>query len=450
VITINPSARDIAAQMDADFKKTGKLAGRLHCVPVVVKDNYNTVDMPTTAGNLLFKDVKPTIESTVTRKLREAGAIILMKANMHEFAMSGTTVSSLGGQTKNPYDLTRTPGGSSGGTGAAIASNFAAVGFGTDGVNSIRSPASANSLVGVRPTKGLVSHAGVMSASTTQEVVGPITRSVGDAAILLDVVAGYDPAEAPTARSVGHIPKSFTDSLDPKGLSGVRIGVLKNFMGTEPIHEEVNAAMANALKAFKQAGATIVEIDDPFFDADRFNRDNDVTKWEFKTLFNDYLKTLGDRAPVKNLSEVIASGKYHKPSLEKFLVATDGLEAPAQDNEYLARLSKIDGLRDHLLAQMAQQKVDVVVYPEQKRLVVPVTELNQADRTGILAAMTGFPVVTVPMGFSKPSSAAPIGVPIGMDILGRPFTEALLIKVAYGFEQATKVRKPPRSAPTLR
>ncbi|MFB9266560.1 amidase family protein [Bradyrhizobium erythrophlei] len=449
-IAINPAALDIAARMDADFKRTGKLVGPLHCVPVAAKDNYNTIDMPTTGGNLLLKDVKPTVESTVTRKLREAGAIILMKTNMHEFALSGTTVSSLGGQTKNPYDLTRTPGGSSGGTGAAVASNFAAVGLGSDTVNSIRSPASANSLVGFRSTKGLISRAGVMPTSTTQDVVGPITRSVADAAVMLDLIAGYDPGDAATARSIGKIPKSFSTSLDPKGLFGVRIGVLKNFIGAEPLHEEVNVALRNALSALEQAGATIVEIDDSFFSTDAFNRDYDVQKWEFKTQFDGYLKGLGDKAPVKNLNELIVSGKYHKPSLEKFLVATDALEAPAQENEYLSRLSMIDGLRDHLLGRMAQQKVDVVVYPEQKRLVVPIGELNQADRTGILAALTGFPAVTVPMGFSKPSSTAPIGVPIGLDILGRPFTEALLFKVAYGFEQATKVRKPPQSVPALR
>jgi Asp-tRNA(Asn)/Glu-tRNA(Gln) amidotransferase A subunit family amidase len=450
VITVNRAARELAARMDAEFRKTGKLSGPLHCIPVAVKDNYNTTDLPTSAGNILFKDVMPPTESTVTRKLRDAGAIILAKTNMHELALSGTTVSSIAGQTKNPYDLARTPGGSSGGTGAAVASNFAAVGLGSDTVNSIRSPASANSLVGFRPTKGLISRAGVVPVSETQDVVGPITRSVADAALMLDVIAGYDPADPASARGVGKTPKSFTAYLDPKALADARIGVLKSFLGTKSEHEEVNAAMADAVGAFRMAGATVVEIDDPFFDTGALNNDYDVQKWEFKILFNAYLKTLGDAAPVKNLSALIASGKYHKPSLEKFLASADAFEAPYEEKEYLARLSRIDGLRDRLLGRMAQHNVDAIVYPLQKRLVVPIGELNQADRNGILAAMTGFPALTVPIGFSKPDATAPIGVPIGMDILGRPFDEAKLIGIGYAFEQATRMRKPPQGVPALK
>jgi amidase len=450
VITVDQAALGLAARKGAEFKSTGKLSGPLHCVPIVVKDNYNTLDMPTTAGNELFRGFRPPTESTVTRKLRDAGAILLAKTNMHEFALSGTTVSSIAGQTKNPYDLTRTPGGSSGGTGVAVASNFAAVGLGSDTVNSIRSPASANSLVGFRSTKGLVSRAGVVPVSETQDVVGPITRTVADAATMLDVISGYDPSDPSSARGVGRAPKPYAAALDPQGLSGARIGVLKSFLGTRPEHDEVNAAMGSAVNALKHAGATVVEIDDPFFDTNALNNDFDVQKWEFKTQFNDYLKTLGDGAPVKNLNELLASGKYHKPSLEKFLTASDAFETPYQEKDYLLRLAKIDGLRDRLLGRMAQQQVDVVIYPMQKRLVVPIGELNQADRNGILAAMTGFPALTVPIGFSRPSETALEGVPIGMDILGRPFSEMELIKIGYAFEQATKVRKPPQSMPPLR
>lgn len=448
VITVNPKAREIAAKQDEDFAKTGKLAP-LACIPVAVKDNYNTTDLPTTGGNLLFKDTIPSQESAVTSRLRAAGAIILMKTNLHEFALSGTTVSSLGGQTLNPYDLTRTPGGSSGGTGAAVAANFAAVGLGTDTVNSIRSPSSANSLVGFRTTKGLVSRAHVIPVSSTQDVVGPIARSVSDVAAMLDVLVGYDPADPVTARAIGHIPSSYTEALNAAGLKGARIGVLKSFVGKEPIHAEVTAAFDKAVEAFKAAGATVVEIDDSFFDAGTFNRDYDVQKWEFKLLFNAYLASLGDRAPVKSLTDLIASGKYDKQTLEKFLTASNAIENPEQEKEYLARLAKLDDLRDRLLNHMAKNELDAVIYPEQMRLVVPITETNQADRTGILAALTGFPAITVPMGFSKPDQNAPIGVPIGLDMIGRPFTEPLLIKYAYAFEQATKARRPPQSTPPL-
>jgi amidase len=450
VITMNQDARKVAARLDAQFKKTGKLAGPLHCVPVAVKDNYNTTDLPTSGGNILLKDSKPKTESAVTARIRDAGGIILMKTNLHEFALSGTTMSSRAGQTKNPYDLTRTPGGSSGGTGAAVASSFAAVGLGSDTVNSIRSPASANSLVGFRTSKGLVSRAGVMPVSSTQDIVGPLGRTVADVAVVLDVISGYDPADAVTAAAYGRPAPKFAASLDRNALKGARIGVVKALQGTQPIHQEVNAAMVNAVAAMKKAGATIVEIDDPALDADAIGRDMDVQKYEFKPLFNEYLKSLGEGAPVADVHALIASGQYHQPSLAKFLASSDAFASGLTEPDYLARLAKIDALRTHLLATMAEKKVDFLVYPMQKRLVVPITELNQADRNGIVAGVTGFPAIDVPMGFSAPSDVAPLGVPMGMDILGRPFDDARVLKIAYAFEQATHARKTPRSTPALK
>jgi amidase len=448
ILTINPQARETAAHLDAQFAKTGELTGPLHGIPVTVKDNYNTTDMPTSGGNMLFKDVVPSTESAVTRKLREAGAIILAKTNMHEWALAGITISSLGGQTKNPYDLTRTPGGSSGGTGAAVAANFATVGLATDTMNSIRSPASANSLVGFRSTKGLVSRAGVIPVSHTQDVVGAITRSVEDAAIMLDVMAGFDPDDPVTARGVNHIPHSFIDHLDVDGLRGARIGVLTGFLGKEGIHAEVNTVMAGALDAFRSAGASVIEIADPMFDSEAILRDCDVQAWEFKTLFNDYLTSLGDRAPVANLRELIASGRYHKP-LEAFLVATDALETPGDEHEYLARLARIEQLRERVLLLMATHDIEALVYPLQKRLVHKIGDPYQSERTGILAGVTGFPAVTAPAGFSPPDANAPLGVPVGLDILARPFEDSRLIRIAYAFEQATKFRRPPSSTPPL-
>lgn len=450
VITLNPDARDIAAKLDAEFRKTGKLVGPLHCIPFAVKDNYNTTDLPTSGGNILLKDSKPSVESTVTQRVRAAGGIVLLKANMHEFALGGTTVSSRQGQTKNPYDLTRTPGGSSGGTGAAVAANFVTVGLGSDTVNSIRSPSSANSLVGFRTTKGMVSRAGVMPVSSTQDVVGPLGRSVADVATVLDVIAGYDPADPVTARDVGKVPVSFKSELSDMGLRGARIAVLKGFLGTGEEHQEVNAAMANAVAAMKKAGATVVEIDDSYFDSDKFNKELDVQKYEFKPLFNDYLKSLGDTAPVASVHELIATGKYHQPSLGKFLASSDAFEAPYEEKDYLERLVKMEALKDRLLADMAAQNVDFVVYPLQKRLVVPISEPDQKDRNGILAGVTGFPAIDVPVGFSAPTQTAPLGVPIGMDILARPFDDARLIKVAYAFEKATHERKQPESVPVLK
>ena len=230
VLTVNPSALEIAADMDARHASSPSAVGPLHCVPVVLKDNYDTADLPTTGGSVTLAESIPRDDAFVVQRLREAGALVLAKANLTELARGGTTLSSLGGQTKNPYDLTRTPGGSSGGTGAAIAANFAAIGTGSDTGQSIRSPASAGSLVGLRPTRGLVSRDGIIPLSTTQDAAGPITRTVEDAARMLDAIAGHDPNDPITAFSLDTIPDSYTHSLNRDGLAGARMGVLVDFL----------------------------------------------------------------------------------------------------------------------------------------------------------------------------------------------------------------------------
>src|SRR5208283_5144002 len=227
VIFLNPRALDEAAALDEHFRRTGKFVGPLHGIPVLLKDNVNTNDIPTTGGSLSLAGYTPVTDAAITQKLRSAGAIILAKVNLHEFAIWGETISSQGGQTLNPYDLTRTPGGSSGGTGVAVAANFCTAGTGSDTVNSIRSPASANALVGIRPTKGLLSRAGIMPVSETQDAIGPIARTVADAARLLQVMAGYDPNDPSTAWSVGNTPTDYASFLKQNGLRDARIGVLK-------------------------------------------------------------------------------------------------------------------------------------------------------------------------------------------------------------------------------
>lgn len=447
ILALNPNALAEADRLDAAYAKSGPI-GPLHCIPIVLKDNYNTADLPTTGGSASLAGAQPKADAFVVAKLRKAGAIILGKSNMHEFALSGTTVSSLGGQTLNPYALTRTPGGSSGGTGVAVAANMCVAGTGSDTVNSIRSPASANALVGIRPTKGLLSRAGIMPVSETQDAVGPIARTVADAARLLEVMAGYDKDDPSTAWSMGNAPQSYMSFVRPGGLRGIRIGVLKVMFGNAPEHQVVNAVMANALAAMKKAGAELIDVDAPALDAAKLNANNDVQKYEFKALMNTYLASIPN-APAKTLSAIIASEKFHKPSLEKFLASAEGYESGMEDPDYKERLIRNQRSRQELISVMAEHRLDALVYPLQKRLVVPLTELNQADRNGILASVTGFPVITVPAGFSAPSAEAPLGVPIGMDILGRPWSEGRLIQIAYGFEQATHYRKPPGSAPPL-
>jgi amidase len=447
ILTLNQKALTEADRLDAELAR-GAAMGPLYCAPLVLKDNYNTADLPTTGGSASLAGMQPPTDAFVVARLREAGAIILGKTNMHEFALSGTSVSSLGGQTLDPYDLTRTPGGSSGGTGAAVAANFAIAGTGSDTVNSIRSPASANALVGIRPTKGLVSRGGIMPVSETQDAIGPIARSVADAARLLEVMAGFDPSDPATAWSVGNTPTGYVQFLKADGLRGGRIGVLKTMFGSGPEHQEVNTVMAAAIAAMKSAGADVVEIDAPALDASRLGADNDVQKYEFKALINAYLSTIPN-APAKSLVEIIASGKFHKPSLEKFLASAEGFANGADEPDYKERLLRNQRTRQVLISVFAEHRLDAVIYPLQRRLVVRLSELNQADRNGILASVTGFPAITVPAGFSAPTASAPLGVPVGMDMLGKPWNEGRLIELAYGFEQAVRARKPPKSTPAL-
>ena len=445
ILGLNPNALTEADRRDADYARSGPV-GPLHCIPLVLKDNYNSADLPTTGGSAALAGAQPKTDAFTVARLHNAGAIILGKSNMHEFALSGTTASSLGGQTLNPYDLSRTPGGSSGGTGAAVAANLAMAGTGSDTVNSIRSPASANALVGIRPTRGLLSRSGIMPVSETQDAAGPIARTVADAARLLEVMAGYDPDDSSTAWSIGNTPASYT--LEQGSLLGARIGLLKTMVGNRPEHQEVNSVIAAAVVELQNEGTIIVEVDEPALSATKLIAENDVQKYEFKTLINAYLTSIPN-APAKSLAEIIASGKFHKSSLENFLASAQAYEGGIEELDYHLRLLRNARTRDKLVSLLAQHRLDALIYPLQQRLVVPTSELNQADRNGILASVTGFPAITVPAGFSKPTATAPLGVPIGMDILGRPWSEGRLIQIAHGFEQATHFRKPPNSAPPL-
>ncbi|GAC1545393.1 MAG: amidase [Vulcanimicrobiaceae bacterium] len=446
ILTLNPAALQQADTYDRAALANAK-PGPLGCVPIVLKDNYDTADLPTTAGAVALKGARPRKDATVVAKLRAAGAIVLAKTNLHEFALAGMTSSSLGGQTRNPYDLTRTPGGSSGGTGAAVAANLAAAGTGSDTVNSVRSPASANSLVGIRPTRGLVSRAGIVPVSFTQDAAGPIARSVTDAARLLDVMAGQDASDPVTRESAGHIPATYLASLQSGALKGARIGVLRNFFGTKPEHLEVNSVVDAAVERMKALGATIVPITIPDLDTDKANADYDVQKYEYASNLNAYLATLGPAAPIKSLAELVKGGAYD-PTIGKFIKSADAIPDGLHEPDYQSRLVKAAALRATILAAMDDAKVDTLVYPEQKRLVVPIGE-SQIDRNGILAAMTGLPVVVIPAGFSTPTASAPLGVPVGVELLGRAWSEPRLLGLAFSMESATHIRKPPASAPPL-
>src|SRR6202023_2807870 len=305
----------------------------LGCIPILLKDNFDTADMPTTAGAITLKGAQPERDAFAVTQLRQAGALILGKANMSEFATGGISASSLGGQVKNPYDLTRTPGGSSGGTGAAVAANFAAAGTGSDTGGSIRSPASATSLVGLRPTRGLISRDGIVPVSFNQDTIGPMTRNVSDTARLLDVMAGYDANDPVTALSVGNIPKTYTAFLQ-NGLKGARLGVLTNAFGRGPEHEEVNQVMSKAIDALQEQGAVIVRLEDPALETAMLTAKFRLNEPEFKAALNHYLQQQGSHVPVHSLAEIIASGKYHKPTLEKFFKTAESYEDGPNSPDY--------------------------------------------------------------------------------------------------------------------
>ncbi|MFJ9034334.1 amidase family protein [Streptomyces sp. NPDC102274] len=444
LITVNPHALDVADDLDRRFRRSG-LTGPLHGIPVILKDNFDTFDMPTTGGNTAMRDSQPPADAFAVDKMRKAGTLILAKANLQEFARGGNSLSSLGGQVLNPYDLSRTPGGSSGGTGAAIASNFAVLGTGSDTGQSIRSPASANSLVGVRPTRGLISRHGVIPNSITQDEIGPITRTVEDAARLLDVMVGFDPADPITAFGIGRAPRSYTDQLKANALRGARIGVMTNMFGTEERHQEVNRVMEDVISTMRSRGATIIRFNLTAYDTLQSLVANST--WEAHTAMDAYFAELGPDAPVRTLEQLVATRTATpepQAALETELAIKDGLNTP----EYKDRTLNREKLRLAVSAKMAELGLDAVLYPLQKVLVSPVG-IPQPERNGTLSNGTGFPAVCFPGGFSTPTAAAPIGVPVGAELLGREYSEPLLLSLAYAYEKAAGARKPPRATPPL-
>lgn len=446
VLTINPDALETAAEMDRQYRDSHGRMGPLHCIPVLLKDNFNTRDMPTTGGNVAMRASQPASDAFAVDRMRRAGAIILGKTNLQEFARGGVSISSLGGQVLNPYDLTRNPGGSSGGTGAGIAANFAVLGTGSDTGQSIRSPASANSLVGVRPTRGLVSRAGVMPNSFTQDEIGPITRTVKDAALLLDVMVGYDPRDPITALGVGRAPASYAAALDANALKGARIGVMTNLYGKDERHAEVNRVMEQVIRGMEARGATAVRFDLPEYDRIAPNVGTD--RWEARTAMEQYLAELGPGAPVTSFRQLVDS-RTASPDIQKTLEAEIAIEDGLNNAAYRERILNREKLRIAVAARMADLRLDAILYPLQRVLVSAAGQGDQPERNGALSHGTGFPAVTFPGGFSAPSASAPLGVPVGAELLGRDYSEPLLLSLAYCYEQAFHPRRAPLSTPPL-
>ena len=443
IVAMNADALKTAAALDATLAQSGPV-GPLHCVPIIVKDNYDTVDMPTSAGSLSLKGSMPPRDAFQVRKLREASAIMLAKANMAEFAFDPfETVSSLlPGYTRNPYALARVTAGSSGGTAAAVAANFGAVGLGTDTGNSIRGPASHTSLVGIRSTMGLTSRDGIVPLFLDKDIGGPMARTVADAVAIFDVIAGYDPADAVTAASQGKRPDSYLQSLVKDGVQGTRLGVVRQLFTPQHTDPEVMQRMEQALTDLRRLGAEIVdpihvaEIDDiapPALFCIRFKFD-----------INDYLARLGPAAPVKTLEEIIKSTKFH-PSIEKRLIDRQAEPPLAENQRCIKAAENGQRLRDALQKAMDDARLDALVYPTWAFPPRLIGDLNtpHGNNSPRLSPPIGFPAITVPMGFVRDT------LPVGLQVFGRAWSEPTLIKIVYGYEQATRHRRPPPHAAAL-
>ena len=447
VLETNPDALDIAQDLDQERRAKGP-RGPLHGIPVLVKDNLDTADrMTTTAGSLALQGSIALRDSFVVRRLREAGAVLLGKTNLSEWAncrsnKSTSGWSGRGGQCRNPYVLDRNPCGSSSGSGAAVAANLCAVAIGTETDGSIVCPSNANGIVGIKPTLGLVSRAGIIPIAHSQDTAGPMCRTVRDAAIVLGAIAGFDPNDPVTAESRGRALSDYTRVLDKGGLRGARIGVYRKAFG---FNRDVDRIMEEALVVLKREGAVLVDPADIPHAEEYYETEGEVLLYEFKADLNAYLAALGPKAPVKTLADVIAFNEAHAAEempyfgQEQFLKAQ--AKGPLTEKPYLdaleknRRLSRAEGID----AVMDQHRLDAIVAPTggPAWLTDCVTGDHFGGGSSTPAAVAGYPNINVPAGFA-------FGLPVGISFMGRAWSEGSLIRLAYAFEQATRARRPPR------
>ena len=449
--TVNRHALEEADRLDAAYRASGPV-GPLHCIPVLVKDQVETSDMPTTYGSTLFRQFTPRRDATVVRKLRAAGAIVIGKTNMGEFAAG--YLGSAFGIVRNAYDPARSPAGSSSGSGVGVASNFAVLAVAEDTGGSIRGPAAHGNAVGLRPTVPLVSRFGMMPATPTQDTLGPIARTVRDAALMLDVIAGYDPNDPVTAYAEGHIPATYTEFLKRDGLKGARLGVLRLPLDPKADpqssdYKKVRAVIDRAVADMQAQGAEIVDplpVPEILKQVDKLFTDN---TYETEQAIDSYLAA-HPGAPVKTLREILLTGKV-VPSRSTRLITNIGKTTTDPGN--LSVIQRREELRQAVLKMMADLHLDAIVhatfdYPAGR---IPPDPLTIADPAGVgdlgnnrrLAPLLAFPALSVPAGFT------PEGLPVGIEFLGRQFSEARLLTLGYAFEQATHHRRPPMTTPPL-
>ena len=452
VLETNPDALAIADALDAERRAKGP-RGPLHGVPILVKDNLATADrMMTTAGSLALIGATVPRDSHVIERLRAAGAIVLGKTNLSEWANFRSTHSSSGwtgrgGQCRNPYALDRSPSGSSSGTGAAVASNYCTVGIGTETDGSILAPSSANSLVGIKPTVGLVSRAGIIPISHNQDTAGPMARSVRDAAILLGAIAGADPRDPATATNRGHVEADYTRFLSAGGLKGARIGVARErYMGYSPA---TDALVEAAIAQMKSAGAIIIDPANLATAGQYGDSEWDVLAYDFKADVNAYLAGLGPSSPARTLADLIAFNEANHEREMKYFGQETFLTAQKKgppDAEYAKALAKNHRMArtDGIDATMNKFRLDALIAPTSGP--APLIDLVKGDPGGggsstTPAAVAGYPSITVPCGYV-------FGVPVGLSFFGRAYSEPVLLRIAYAYEQTTKARVAPRYLPT--
>jgi len=451
VLWLNDSALERARELDRERARSGPRS-RLHGIPVVLKDNVDTSDMPTTAGSLLLAGSVPPDDAFLVRRLRDAGAIVLAKVNMSEFA-SGATMSSVGGWIRNPHDVDRTPSGSSGGTGAAIAAWFAQLGIGTDTGGSVRGPSTSNGIAGLKPTLGLVSRDGIVPLALSFDTGGPMARSVYDVAAMLDVIAGVDPDDPATTGAADNIPGDYVSALDGDGLRGARIGVARQFMGGDP---EVDWVIEAGLHAMREAGATLVDVEVPRWLVDAKGDWYTTIRWrEFRDQIPDYLATLQPGYP-RTLADLVERSRRvtastpdgGRPNPVRWtLFEEEEASGSLTDHEYVAM--KEHGLplaRALLDGLMESEGLSAIVYPTSASRPSPVggggPSWDTPSATN-LANLTGFPDLIVPAGFTTD------GLPVGISFFGTAFSEPTLLQLGYAFEQLTRARRDPVSTPAL-
>jgi amidase len=449
IVMVNADALRQADDLDRRFRQSGPV-GPLHCVPVLVKDNFETNDMPTTAGSLSLKDMRTGKDATVVKRLRDAGAVMIAKSNMAEFAFSPveTVNSILPGYTRNPYDTTRVTAGSSGGSAAAIAANFALVGLASDTGDSIRGPAAHQALVGLRSTMGLVSRNGVVPLNMAADIAGAVTRTVEDTAIVLQVIAGPDPADPVTtdptqffreSRSERPAAPQYAAALRRDGLKGARLGVLHQAYDTATIDPQVKAVFNGAIGELSNLGAEVIDpVEIEGLDAMR--RTQGACN-QFKYDLNRYLTALGDKAPVHSLDEIIKSRRFH-PSIETRLESAQKADdVPGETGGCKARDDFRTVLRTAVLKLMADRQLDALIYPTWSNPPRLIGDLSTpaGDNNQLFAPSTGYPAITVPMGYTRDDT-----LPAGLQFLGRPWDESALIRLAYAYEQATHHRRAPQ------